>query len=97
MCDTHALSNITTSRFGTVIISPSFLKKRWTTYELDSLVAREIEAGKVILPIWHKITKDEVLQYSPKLADKAALHTSTNTIDDIALEIVIAVYDSPNE
>jgi hypothetical protein len=87
-------AGLANSRFGIVIISPSFLKKRWTTYELDSLVAREIESGKVILPIWHKITKDEVLQYSPKLADKVALHTATNTIADIALEIAIAVYDS---
>jgi NADPH-dependent 7-cyano-7-deazaguanine reductase QueF-like protein len=85
-----------TSRFGIVVISPFFLRKRWTIYELDSLVAREVESGKVILPIWHKVTKDEVLHYSPKLADKRALNTATDTISDIALEVAIAIYNRPH-
>ena len=45
--------------------------------------AREMKGHKVILPIWHKITKDEVLRFSPSLADKLALNTSIHTIDDI--------------
>lgn len=49
------------SRFGIVIISPSFVKKNWTEYELNGMVAREMNGHKVILPIWHKISKDEVL------------------------------------
>ena len=86
---------LTGSRFGVVVISPSFLRKQWTIYELDSLVAREVESGKVILPIWHKVKKDEVLSYSPKLADKRALNTATDTISDIALEVAIAIYNRP--
>jgi hypothetical protein len=82
------------SRFGVVIISPAFIRKRWTTYELDSLFAREVESGKVILPIWHKVSKDEILQYSPILVDRVALHTATKTISDIALDIAIAVNES---
>ena len=31
----------------------------------------------------NKITKDEVLRFSPSLADKLALNTSIHTIDDI--------------
>ena len=68
---------------GFVIISPSFVKKNWTEYELNGMVAREMNGHKVILPIWHKITKDEVLRFSPSLADKLALNTSIHTIDDI--------------
>jgi hypothetical protein len=71
------------SRYGIVIISPSFVMKNWTEYELNGMVAKEMNGTKVILPIWHKITKDEVLQFSPTLADKVALNTSIHSIDDI--------------
>jgi hypothetical protein len=71
------------SRYGIVIISPSFVKKNWTEYELNGMVAREMNGHKVILPIWHKISKDEVLKFSPSLADKMALNTSIHTIEDI--------------
>lgn len=71
------------SKFGIVIISPSFVRKNWTEYELNGMVAREMNGHKVILPIWHKITKDEVLKFSPTLTDKMALNTSIHTIDDI--------------
>jgi hypothetical protein len=72
------------SRFGIVILSPNFFAKNWTQYELDGLVAKEMTGGKVILPVWHKISKDEVMQYSPSLADKVALNTAMNTIEELA-------------
>ncbi|NLD93981.1 MAG: TIR domain-containing protein [Fibrobacter sp.] len=71
------------SQYGIVIISPSFIKKNWTEYELNGMIAREMDGHKVILPIWHKITKDEVLRYSPTLTDKMALNTSIHTIAEI--------------
>lgn len=76
----YGLSN---ANYGIVIISPSFVKKNWPEYELNGMVAREMSGHKVILPIWHKISKDEVLKFSPTLADKLALNTSIHTIDDI--------------
>ncbi len=76
------------SKFGIVIISPSFVRKNWTEYELNGMVAREMNGHKVILPIWHKITKDEVLKFSPTLADKMALNTSIHTIDDIVASLI---------
>lgn len=77
----HGLIN---SRFGTVILSLSFCSKNWTQYELDSMVTREMNGHKMILPIWHKITKNEVMEFSPALADKVALNTSMLTIEEIA-------------
>lgn len=76
-------NGLSKSRFGIVIISPSFVKKNWTEYELNGMVAREMNGHKVILPIWHKISKDEVLKFSPSLADKMALNTSIHTVEDI--------------
>lgn len=75
------------SKYGIVIISPSFIKKNWTEYELNGMVAREMQGHKVILPIWHKITKDEILNYSPFLADKLALNTATYSIQDIVVSL----------
>ncbi len=75
------------SRFGIVILSTSFFAKNWTQYELDGLVEKEMAGGKVILPIWHKISKDEVMQYSPPLADKVALNTAMNTIEELAQKL----------
>lgn len=81
------------SRFGTVIISSSFCSKNWTQYELDSMVAREMNGHKMILPIWHKVTKNDVINFSPSLADKVALNTSLNSIEEIAgqlAEVILA-------
>lgn len=75
------------SRFGTVILSSAFCSKNWTQYELDSMVAREMNGHKMILPIWHKITKSEVISFSPALADKVALNTSLQSIEEIAGEL----------
>jgi small-conductance mechanosensitive channel len=72
------------SKYGTVILSPSFCSKNWTQYELDSMVAREMNGHKMILPIWHRITKDEVINFSPALADKVALNTAISSIQEIA-------------
>ena len=55
--------------------------------ELDGIVTRAISGDQVILPIWHDITKREVIDYSPSLADKLARNTAISTIEEIAYEI----------
>lgn len=75
------------SRVGLVVLSPSFISKGWTNYELDGIVTRTVSGEQVLLPIWHNITKQQVVDYSPSLADKVARSTATHTIDEIAAEI----------
>ena len=75
------------SRFGVVVLSHAFFAKNWPQYELDGLVTREMTGEQVILPLWHKITKSEVIAQSPSLADKVARNTSDATIEEIATEI----------
>lgn len=75
------------SKYGIVVISKSFIKKGWTNYELDALFQNEMTNGKIILPIWHDITKDEVQKFSPTLAGRKALSTAMFTIDEIAEEL----------
>lgn len=76
------------SRFGVIILSPDFFRKEWPQAELDGLVAKQRASGsKVILPIWHRVTKDDVLAASPTLADLKALNTGVMTLAEIADEI----------
>lgn len=76
------------SKFGVIVLSKSFMKKQWTNYEFKSLVSREMHHGeKVILPIWHEISKNDVMAFSPHLADKVALNSSTQTIEEIASDL----------
>lgn len=72
------------SQYGIVILSPSFFAKNWPQYELNGLTSREISGRKLILPVWHKITKDDLLAYSPTLADKVAVTTEKKSIKSIA-------------
>lgn len=81
-------SGLARSRFGVVVLSHDFFRKGWTNYELDGLVTRAISGEQVLLPIWHNITKKEVIQYSPSLADKLARNTATHTVEEIAAEII---------
>ena len=75
------------SKFGIVVISRNFLEKRWTDYEYRSLLSKEDNGKKVILPIWHDICKDEVKKFSLYLSDKVALDTSKSSINKIALQL----------
>jgi len=76
------------SRFGVVVLSEHFFRKEWTNKELDGLVALEVQGRTRILPIWHKVSKDEVAHYSPTLADKVALNTSLKSVEEIADELM---------
>lgn len=76
------------SRFGVVVLSPSFIAKGWTNYELDGVITRSVSGEQMLLPIWHKLTKQQVINYSPSLADKLARSTASHTIQEIASEII---------
>jgi hypothetical protein len=84
------------SRFGIVVLSPSFFEKGWPEYELDGLVAKEQAGHKVILPLWHRVSKDDVLKYSPTLADRVALSTAMYTIDELAAKLHEVIGVNPN-
>ncbi|WP_272700901.1 DUF1883 domain-containing protein [Desulfovibrio sp. Fe33] len=78
---------LATSRVCLVVLSQSFISKGWTNYELDGIVTRSISGEQILLPIWHNITKQQVMDFSPSLADKVARSTATHTVDEIAIEI----------
>ncbi len=71
-------------RYGVVVLSKAFLgKKKWTEHELNGLFARERAGKKLVLPIWHGITRDDLLQYSPALADRLAKISESDSYESI--------------
>lgn len=72
------------SKFAVVVLSPDYVKKYWTQYELNGLFQKEVKAGKVILPIWHHMSRDEVAAFDLSLADRNALNTAIFTPAEIA-------------
>lgn len=66
------------SRFGVVVLSRAFFAKKWPRRELEGLLARESVSGdRVLLPVWHKVTHEEVYNYSPIVAGVVAVSTSS--------------------
>ena len=78
------------SRFGVVVISSHFLDKEWPQRELDGLAAREVDGTKVILPVWHNITAEQLRARSPMLADRVAT-LSSNGIDRVVDDLARAI------
>lgn len=61
------------SRFGVVVLSPSFFAKNWPKEELDGLATMEVNDGRDrILPVWLNVDRDAVAAYSLSLAGRAA-------------------------
>lgn len=75
------------SKFGIVVLSPHYIEKGWTQYELEGLFNIEMTAGKTILPIWHNLTKTQVQNFSPTIAGRKALSTSLFTPQEMADEL----------
>jgi len=81
------------STYGIVILSKAFFAKDWPQKELDGLDAREREGQKVILPVWHDVTKEDVEKYSPMLAGRYAAKTKDG-VSDIVKMIMDVLGDS---
>lgn len=79
------------SRYGVVVLSQAFFTKGWAQYEMDGLIARQTAGERVILPVWHRMTKDEISQQSPSLTDIIALNSATDSVEAIASKIAARV------
>ena len=83
-------SHLRTVRFAILLITPAYLEKYWTNYELKSLLQRHSRTNgnqSLILPIWHNVTADEVAKRSLALTDFNALLTAINTKEDIVNKV----------
>lgn len=79
------------SRFGIVVLSRSFFAKQWPRRELAGFAAREVTAGtKVILPVWHGVNQEYLVQFSPTLADRLGASTDRG-IEHVADQVSAAL------
>ncbi len=64
------------SSYGIVVFSPAFFEKPWPRNEFNTILNLDI-AGRIrIIPIWHNVTVNDVVQYSPLAADRYAIRTT---------------------
>jgi hypothetical protein len=81
------------SRFGVVVLSRDFFSRSWPQHELRGLVAvalSESGSGRV-LPIWYGLTREEVGEFSPTLADRWALKGDNTDVPTLGLGILRVV------
>jgi hypothetical protein len=80
---------LASSKNGVVVISKAFIEKKWPEYELRGLITLEMASkDNKVIPVWHGVSHDEVMSFSPTLADKLALNTTRQNTAIIALRIV---------
>jgi formylglycine-generating enzyme required for sulfatase activity len=84
---------LASARFGVVILSPNFFAKEWPQRELNALLARETtKRSKVLLPIWHNLTLEEVTTRTPIIADRLAVSTAKGI--PFIVEQILAVLEA---
>jgi TIR domain len=77
--------------YGIVVLSLAFFSKQWPANELAGLFALEKKERKTVLPIWHNVTHEQVLEFNPILADRFAV-PSTKPLDEIVFAIEAATW-----
>ena len=74
------------SEFAIIVISENFFGHEWTETELHEFLNRQNRNGqKLILPILHNITIDDLKNKYPSLADIQAIDATNYSCDQIAL------------
>jgi hypothetical protein len=78
-----------------LVLSPHFLSNNgWTKKEFDSIFTREIlEETRLVLPVWHGVTKHQVYQYSPCLVDVKGLDWQALGEEEVCRQLFRAITD----
>ena len=88
-------SGLRESKAGVLVLSPQFLSKRWTTFEMDTLVRQHIEQTKKILPVWLGVSREEVEQRSLALAGIVSI-TDTDPVHHVTSRLVEVLSEGAN-
>lgn len=59
-----------------LVVTPHFIGNRgWTREEFNAIFTRElVDRADLILPVWHGVTREQVFEYSPVLANRLAVN-----------------------
>lgn len=75
------------SEFGILIITPNYFQARWAIRELGALWAKERGDKKVIIPVFHNITPEQVGEQEPSLSERWGVRTDRGL--DLAVEQIV--------
>lgn len=74
------------AEFAIIVISENFFDREWTEKELNEFLNRQNRNGqKLILPIVHNITNEDLQKKYPYVADIQAIDSKAYSCDEIAL------------
>ncbi len=74
------------AEFAIIVISENFFDREWTEKELSKFLSRQNSNGqKLILPIVHNITNEQLREKYPNVADIQAIDSREYSCDQIAL------------
>lgn len=77
------------SRYAIVVLSKAYLAERkWTEHEFEGFLAREKLDERIILPIWHGVTHEDIVRYDAPLSLRKAKISDTDGISDIAASVL---------
>ena len=83
---TKAIENgLAKSKLAIVVLSPNYLHKYWTNFELNGLFSKQgITGHQMILPIWKNVSAEEIAVKRPSLANLLAWNVANDTTEEIA-------------
>lgn len=68
-----------------VVISKNYFGRKWTEYEIMSLLRRQNSEGKkLIMPILHRISKKQLIEHYPELANISFKYSKNCSCVDLA-------------
>ena len=84
-------SGIHKSKYGVILLSPDFIRKKWTKYELDELLQLSNSTAKKLFPLWYNVNEAQLQAWSAPIANHVALPIDGKNIDDVALKLARAM------
>ncbi len=75
---------IADSNYGIAVFSKMYFKKKWPAEELAALTTRQIYLRRTIIPVWYKITVEDMAANAPLWASNKAPSFPNETIQKIA-------------
>lgn len=83
------LDGVNQSEFAIIVISENFFGREWTEKELNEFLNRQNKNGqKIILPVVHNITMEQLRDKYPSIAEIQAISSKDYSHDQIALLFV---------
>lgn len=80
------LDGTAVSEFAIIVISENFFDREWTERELHEFLQRQNESGqKIVLPLLHNITREQLTQHYPELEEIQMIDTARQSKENITI------------